>query len=93
MSFALKNQKAARLIFELLAVETINFVVSEGSIAFTEVSYAKAVSYYIRILRAIDNDNVAAASFVPTYAILSRKILKSIMHDLCIRHTLISSIV
>ena len=60
MSFALKNQKAARLIFELLAVETINFVVSEGSIAFTEVSYAKAVSYYIRILRAIDYDNVAA---------------------------------
>ena len=48
VSFALKNQKAARLIFELLAVETINYVVSEGSIAFTEVSYAKAVSYCIR---------------------------------------------
>ena len=47
MSFALKNQKAARLFFELLAVETINYVVSEGSIAFMEVSYAKAVSYYI----------------------------------------------
>ena len=62
MSFALKNQKAARLIFELLAVETINFVVSEESIAFTEVSYAKAVSYYIRILRAIDYDNVAVAT-------------------------------
>ena len=62
MSFALKNQKAARLIFELLAVETINLVVSEGSIAFTEVSYAKAVSYCIRILRATVYDNVAAAT-------------------------------